>query len=99
MFVKLVAYNKRNYGKHHLIVKSLSFHLELVKEERAIYKKVIDEASKFVATPTDINPPNSKYIVMHYSFDYAQQIHIPNDQLHPGPMFFLVPYKITVFGK
>ena len=36
---------------------------------------------------------------MHYSFDYAQQIHIPNDPLQPGPIFFLVPYKIQVFGK
>jgi hypothetical protein len=84
--------------QHHEFVKSLSFHLDLVKEERAIYKKVIDEASKFVATSAGINAPNSKDIVMHYSFDYAQQIHIPNDPLQPGPMFFLVPYKIQVFG-
>jgi hypothetical protein len=63
-----------------------------------IYKKVIDEASKFVATFTGINSPNSKDIVMHYSFDYAQQIHKPNDPLQPGPMFFLVLYKIQVFG-
>ena len=35
---------------------------------------------------------------MHYSFDYAQQIHIPHDPIQPGPMFFLVPYKVQVFG-
>ncbi len=35
---------------------------------------------------------------MQYSFYYAQQIHIPNDPLQPGPMFFLVPYKVQVFG-
>ena len=67
--------------------------MDLVKEERAIYKKVFDEASKFVTTSAGINAPNSKDIVMYYSFDYAQPIHIPNDPLQHGPMFFLVPYK------
>ena len=30
-------------------------------------------------------------IEMHYSFDYAQQVHIPHDPIQGGPIFFLVP--------
>ena len=35
---------------------------------------------------------------MHYSFDYAQQVHYPSDPLQPGPIYFLTPRKCTVFG-
>ena len=35
---------------------------------------------------------------MHYSFDYAQQIHYPSNPLQPGPIFFLTPRKCNLFG-
>ena len=35
---------------------------------------------------------------MHYSFDYAQQVHLPSNPLQPGPIYFLVPRKIGIFG-
>ena len=35
---------------------------------------------------------------VHYSFDYAQQVHYPFDPLQPGPNYFLMPKKCTVFG-
>ena len=35
---------------------------------------------------------------MHYSFDYAQQVHFPSDPLQPGPIHFLTPCKCSVFG-
>ena len=34
---------------------------------------------------------------MHYSFDYAQQIHYPSDPMQPGPMHFSVPRKSVLF--
>ena len=34
----------------------------------------------------------------HYSFDYAQQVRYPFNPLQPGPNYFLVPRKRTVFG-
>ncbi len=35
---------------------------------------------------------------VHYSFDYAQQIHVPTLPQQPGPIYFLTPYKIGLFG-
>ena len=34
---------------------------------------------------------------MHYSFDYAQQVHYPSDPMQPGPMY-LCPRKCGLFG-
>jgi len=37
---------------------------------------------------------------MHYSFDYAQQIHFPfnSNSQQPGPIFFKTPGKFSIFG-
>ena len=35
---------------------------------------------------------------MHYSFDYAQQVHYPSNPMQPGPIYFLTPRKCSVFG-
>lgn len=35
---------------------------------------------------------------VHYSFDMAQQVHIPSNPLQPGPIYFLVPFRIGIFG-
>ena len=35
---------------------------------------------------------------MHYSFDYAQQVHIPSNPLQPGPIYFKAPRKCGIFG-
>jgi hypothetical protein len=83
---------------HQELALKLNLHLELVKNERAYYKQTIIDASKYIKDSLSLNIPNSKEIIMHYSFDYAQQIHIPHDPLQPGPMYFLVPYKVQVFG-
>ena len=45
--------------------------------------------------PWTRTPSNIK---VHYSFDYAQQVHYPSDPLQPGPIYFLTPRKCTVFG-
>ncbi len=34
----------------------------------------------------------------HYSFDFAQQIHVPMLPQQLGPIFFLTPFKIGIFG-
>ena len=44
------------------------------------------------------NPPQSRPISMHYSFDYAQQVHIPSNPQQPGPIYFLTPRKCGIFG-
>ena len=40
---------------------------------------------------------NSRDITVHYSFDYAQQVHFPSDPMQPGPIYFLTP-RCAVFG-
>jgi hypothetical protein len=91
--------NKSTLDEHQELVKNLSTHLELVKAERAVYKQsIIDSTISCTAEINTQNAPNSKNMMMHYSFDYAQQIHIPHDPIQSGPMYFLVPYKVQIFG-
>ncbi len=35
---------------------------------------------------------------MHYSYDYAQQIHYPFNDQQPGPAYFLTARKCQLFG-
>ncbi|XP_013394668.2 LOW QUALITY PROTEIN: uncharacterized protein LOC106162085 [Lingula anatina] len=35
---------------------------------------------------------------MHYSFDFAQQLHYPSNAAQPGPIYFLTPRKCAIFG-
>ena len=35
---------------------------------------------------------------IHYSFDFAQQVHFPSDPLQPGPIYFKCPRKCGLFG-
>ena len=85
-------------------------HLRIVKLERSFYKSICGECKESVqahfVTNGDFSPPqlasstphNSKTSKVHYSFDYAQQVHYPSDPLQPGPIYFLTPRKCTIFG-
>ena len=35
---------------------------------------------------------------VHYSFDFAQQVHYPHNSFQPGPIYFKTPRKCAVFG-
>jgi hypothetical protein len=77
-------------------------HLQIVQEERSLYKDMVDK-SKVTCAKENINvlgksPPCSRDITMHYSFNYAQQVHLPSNPLQPGPIYFLVPRKVGFFG-
>lgn len=79
-------------------------HLRRVESERKAYKDVI----KKTVSEIDLNKTNQqedgKYVPnsydggIHYSFDFAQQIHIPFTSLQPGPIYFLTPLKVGLFG-
>ena len=72
------------------------------------YKNAIDKSrsqvhelfttadSRFLPPP--LMPPVSNPITVHYSFDFAQQVHYPSDPLKPGPIYFLTPRKAALFG-
>jgi|SRR6218665_4003547 len=76
--------------------------VELVQLERSLYKKMTDKAKSSCKehglTDLQASTPCSCSISMHYSFDYAQQVHLPSDPLQPGPIYFLVPRKLGLFG-
>ena len=79
-------------------------HLNHAQEEREHYRGACsDSATTFKALETEIalNEPHaacSMQGTMHYSFDYAQQVHIPSNPLQPGPIYFKTPRKCGIFG-
>ncbi|ELU10752.1 hypothetical protein CAPTEDRAFT_187019 [Capitella teleta] len=83
-------------------LKQHEFHLERVGEERTFYKSMVEEAKKICTslgvTELSTSAPCSQLVSMHYSFDFAQQVHLPSDPLQPGPMYFLTPRKLGLFG-
>ena len=64
-------------------------HLNSVQTERELYKKVCDEAKRsFEAVEDQIDLDEcrescSLTTTMHYSFDFAQQVHIPSNHMQP----------------
>ena len=79
-------------------------HLNLVQSERELYRKVCEEAKYSFETMEDqINLDErheacSLLTTMHYSFDFAQQIHIPSNPMQPDPIYFKTPRKCAIFG-
>ncbi|XP_064383600.1 uncharacterized protein LOC135332176 [Halichondria panicea] len=91
-------------------LKAAEDHLTHVQLERSYYRAICDDCRQEVRTcftengtfspplPHSGIPANTKRIKVHYSFDYAQQVHYPCDPLQPGPIFFLTPRKCSIFG-
>ena len=70
-------------------------HLELARKQREHYNTECDECS----TQWNERDLSQQYDgAMHYSFDYAQQVHFPSNALQPGPLFFKTARKCNVFG-
>lgn len=65
-------------------------HLHSVSQERKNYNDIIKQTRE--------NLNNGDTSTVHYSFDMAQQVHIPSNPLQPGPIYFLVPFKVGIFG-
>lgn len=79
-------------------------HLNTVKTERELYREVCEEATRtYEAVENTIrlnesHDPCSLDGTMHYSFDFAQQVHIPSNPMQPGPIYFKTPRKCGIFG-
>lgn len=71
---------------------------------REFYRKTCtDAATTFSQTDAEKNlnethKPCSFNCTMHYSFDYAQQVHFPSNPMQPGPIYFKIPRKCGIFG-
>ena len=65
-------------------------HLDLARVQRQHYNEQCTVAKENITS----NPP----LLMHYSFDYAQQVHYPFNAQQPGPIFFKTARKCGIFG-
>ena len=65
-----------------------------------MYTAVCEETKRALLPTSALgeHPCNSWDSKMHYSFDFAQQIHYPSNPLQPGPIFFKTPRKCGIFG-
>lgn len=85
-------------------------HLSTVDYERKRYNTMIQDSrhdlmnvkAELVREEINLNPGSntlSSYNVeSHISFDFAQQVFLPNDPQQVGPLYFLTPYKVSIFG-
>ena len=79
-------------------------HLRLASGEREYYKMVCKETKAHVqahleeADFTFGQRPCSYKGTVHYSYDYAQQLHYPANPNQPGPIYFKTPRKCGLFG-
>lgn len=78
-------------------------HLNHVKKERLYYRARIQVAQKhYKKLDVDVNKlnskPNSRDIVMHYSWDFSQQLQYPFEEQQVGPIYFKTPRRAQLFG-
>ena len=65
-------------------------HLAHVHEERDLYRRLVRESIEAVEDGVKLTSavkPNQSDS-MHYSFDFAQQVHYPANPRQPGPIYF-----------
>ena len=89
-------------------IKAAEEHLTIVQLERSFYRSSCDESRTLVRShfvvdgcytpPSPFTSISAGPAKVHYSFDYAQQVHYPSDPMQPGPIYFLTPRKCTIFG-
>ena len=85
-------------------------HIENAQDEREHYKiKTISAKEEYDAFRRDSNLPTCSFgqclrpcsVAMrkcHYTFDFAEQLHLPNHARQVGPLYFKVPYHVQLFG-
>ena len=79
-------------------------HLDCVQTERDYYRNACAEAKtnfeqfEEAIELDDLHNARSLDTTIHYSFDFAQQVHIPSNPMQPGPIYFKTPRKCGIFG-
>ena len=86
------------------VVKEQEAHLRMAAGERDFYKSCC-KATKddLLEHLQDIDFSEKRAAcslegTVHYSYDYAQQLHYPADPYQPGPIYFKTPRKCGLFG-
>ena len=79
-------------------------HIEDAKKERTYYRACSKLAEEHYLKlglrniPKKPIKPNSRSIMQHYSWDFAQQLHYPYEDQQVGPIYFKTPRKAQLFG-
>lgn len=99
-FTSLHSFNTHHETEKLELIEKSRQHLEDAKREREFYKRIIADSRKSVVpyNVTKNQPRCSAPFNIHLSFDMAQQVHIPSNPLQPGPIYFLTPYRVAIFG-
>ena len=86
-------------------IKAQQEHLNPTQAKRDFYKYACNLSEKTIESLENGNLLNlrsrtacSLTATIHYSFDYAQQVHIPSNPMQPGPIYFKTPRKCGIFG-
>jgi hypothetical protein len=95
--------DEKREGEKIAIHQEATMHLDYVKKERDYYRKCIKDAeSAYNGLSSKARKcrvkPNSRNIVMHYSWDFAQQLHYPYEDQQVGPIYFKTPRRAQLFG-
>ena len=94
---------KREDEKAKVYKKALE-HIEEAKKERTYYRACSKLAEEHYLKlglcniPAKPEKPNSRKIMQHYSWDFAQQLHYPYEDQQVGPIYFKTPRKAQLFG-
>ena len=77
-------------------------HLRRAVQQREVYRGMVKESREFLEVAGIKELRESRPCTLsgsvHYSFDYAQQVHLPSNPLQPGPIYLLAPRKVGIFG-
>ena len=87
------------------LIKDHQDHINCAQSEREFYRNSCANSQKTLENIEDnalLNRTNRNACslkgTMHYSFDFAQQVHIPSNPMQPGPIYFKTPRKCGIFG-
>ena len=85
------------------VVRQQESHLQLAVGKRDYYKNCCKKSGALTEHLEDGDfsekrAPCTFEGQVHYSYDYAQQLHYPSDPCQPGPIFFNTPRKCAIFG-
>lgn len=70
-------------------------HIQIAQEEREYY---VSSMKKAECELSKVQGSQSRPQYAHYTFDFAEQVHIPHHSRQVGPLYFKVCRKIQVFG-
>lgn len=74
-------------------------HLVTAKQERDFYRASIQTSKySYINAPSDATTHLVQDSVMHYSWDFAQQLQFPYEDHQVGPIYFKSPRTAQLFG-